>query len=204
MDFETVVNLDYESQHFEFHPRTFVDTVYNAFYEPLFEGLNALNVYLCDQYNHVIPADDIRSNTDILFKDLVKILDKAIDKFETYIDENIFMIPNHVLLPEDEVHHTHPCTKDEDEKLDEEIEQIKQRILEERLRKSVLKSKIEEQKYVKEDLVTFKSKLQQLLSIVQGCKNTKEDLELTMIRCLQNLNGIKGVHQSSKKSSELE
>ncbi|GIY47644.1 protein MIS12 homolog [Caerostris extrusa] len=203
MDFETIVNLDYESQHFEFHPRTFVDTVYNAFYEPLFEALNALNVYLCDQYNHVIPADDIRLNTDILFKDLVKILDKAIDKFETYIDENIFMIPNHVLLPEDEVHHTHPCTKDEDEKLDEEIEQIKQRILEERLRKSVLKSKIEEQKYVKEDLITFKSKLQQLLSIIQGCKNTKEDLELTMIRCLQNLNGIKEVHQSSKKS-ELE
>lgn len=191
MNFEAIMELDYETQHFGIHPRTFLDRVYNAFYECLFDGLNDMKKYLSDEYSHLVSTDVIHSSTDSLFQELVKHLDKAIDKLEIYIDSNIFMIPNHVVLPEDEIHLTNPSTKEQEEELDKEIEQIKQRIYAERIRKSIFKSKIEEQKHVKEELLLFKSKLQQLVTIIQHSRETQEELKFTMEKCFEIWNTLK-------------
>ncbi|GBM54473.1 hypothetical protein AVEN_217159-1 [Araneus ventricosus] len=191
MDFEAVMALDYETQHLGFHPRTFLDRVYNAFYESLFEALNELKKHLCNEYSHIVPVSSILSSTDELFQELIKKLDKAIDKLEIYIDKNIFMIPNHVILKEDEIHLTNPATKEEDEELDKEIEQIKQGILEERIRKNILKAKLKEQKVVKEELVTFKNKLSDIKAIVCQVKGTQEDLQLTLEKCWGIWNSLK-------------
>ncbi|GFU15558.1 uncharacterized protein NPIL_433541 [Nephila pilipes] len=191
MDFEAVMDLDYSTQHLGIHPRTFFDKVYNAFYECLFEGLNVMKKYLSDEYSHVVSTDVILSSTDSLFQELMKHLDKSIDKLEIYIDSNVFMIPNHVVLSEDEIHLTNPATKEQDKELDKEIEQIKQRILEERIRKSIFKSKIEEQKCVKEELLIFKNKLQQLIAVIHLSRESQEELKFTIERCVEIWDTIK-------------
>ncbi|GFY61086.1 uncharacterized protein TNIN_419921 [Trichonephila inaurata madagascariensis] len=194
MDFEAIMELDYETQHFGIHPRTFLDRVYNAFYESLFDGLNEMKKYISEEYNHVVSTEVIHSSSDSLFQALVKKLDKAIDKLEIYLDANVFMIPNHVVLPEDEIHLTNPSTKEQEKELDEEIEQIKQRIIVERIHKSILKTKIEEQKYIKEELLIFKNKLQQLLAIVQHSRETQEEQNFTMEKCFELWNTLKQPH----------
>lgn len=50
--------------------------------------------------------------------------------FQEYLGSNIFKVPKHVVLPEDEVHMSSPCTAKEDEKLDAELEDLKQKIIE--------------------------------------------------------------------------
>ncbi|CAL1290805.1 unnamed protein product [Larinioides sclopetarius] len=191
MDFENVMALDYETQHLGFHPRIFLDRVYNAFYESLFEALNELKKYLCNEYSHIAPVDSILLNTDELFQELIKRLNKAIDKLEIYINKNIFLIPNHVILKEDEIHLTNPATKEEDEKLDKEIEQIKQKILEERIRKNVIKEKLKEQKIVKEELIAFKQRLSEIKDVVSEVKGSQESLQLTLEKCWEIWNCLK-------------
>ncbi|GFR03768.1 hypothetical protein TNCT_602081, partial [Trichonephila clavata] len=78
--------------------------------------------------------------------------------------------------------------------LDEEIEQIKERIIVERIHRSFWKSRLEEQKYVKEELLTFKNKLQELFAVIQHSSETQEEQKLAMEKCFELWNNLKQPH----------
>lgn len=185
MDCEGILSMSYETQHFGFHPRVFFDRIYNKIYETLFEGLNAMQDFLSEEYNHVTTAEAIKASTDALFQEMIKKLDKAVDKLELYTNYNVFMIPKHVVLPEDKVHITNPSTKEEDIKLDEEIEELKQKIVKERMWIAYLKSEIAQQKLVKDELLAFKIKLDQLLSSASRLEVTKENICSILNNCYE-------------------
>ncbi|XP_035205188.1 protein MIS12 homolog, partial [Stegodyphus dumicola] len=122
--------LDYETQYFLFHPRIFIDGVYNAFYENIFNLLDDLKQFLTDEFANVIEPFNVAIQTDSVLRELVKRLDKAIDKLEVYLIANVFKIPKYVVLKEDTIHITNPVTKSDEKKLDDEIKELKHQILE--------------------------------------------------------------------------
>ncbi|KAG8178796.1 hypothetical protein JTE90_024658 [Oedothorax gibbosus] len=185
MDFEKSLDAAYVTQHFGFHSRAFLDKIYNGNYESVFEALRQLKKHLIEEYKNIAPAKEIDMNTEVLFRHLTQRLDRTMDRLEVYLDSNIFKIPKHIVLPEDEVHMSQPCTAREDEKLDAELEDLKQRIIEERIKKNYLKCKIVEQKTIIEDLGQFENKLHTILKVVEESQMTKEDLKDTMVKCLE-------------------
>ena len=48
---------------------------------------------------------------------------------QIYLDQNIFNIPRHVVLPEDAVQQTHPFSREERDSLDRDIDNLRNKIL---------------------------------------------------------------------------
>jgi len=135
---DAILNLAYEAQHFGFHPRNFIDSVYNAFFETMLTSLNQLKQFLIQEHKNVLPSV-INLSTESMFQELVKLCDKSIDKLEVYLNSNLFCIDPHAVLPEDKIHVEQPCSKEDDENIDKTIEDLKKRILEENAKKHFFK-----------------------------------------------------------------
>ncbi|KFM62924.1 Protein MIS12-like protein, partial [Stegodyphus mimosarum] len=180
-----VVGFEYETQYFSFHPRILIDEVYNAFYENVLYLLDQLKQYLTNEFANVIEPFNIIVQTDSLLRELVRRLDKAIDKLEVYLNGNVFKIPKYVVLQEDMIHITNSVTESDQKKLDDEIEELKQQILETRLQSSFLKSKILEQKRVLKALNEMKESLEEMISNAEQIMHSKEMCNLTLTKCTE-------------------
>ncbi|XP_015912321.1 protein MIS12 homolog [Parasteatoda tepidariorum] len=194
----TVLGFTYETQLFDFHPRQYIDGVYNVFYENVFEALKQFQEYLIGEKKEVVSPETIKLKTEFFFQELIKNLDKAMDKYEVFICRNFLCIPENLVLPEDKVHMTSSCTEEQELLLDQEIEELTQEIIKEKVRKSVLKQKKAEQKLVRAELVYFKEKLEEISNVIKQCSFTKETLDMIMGECAELCNFIKerGIEKS--------
>ncbi|XP_076338975.1 protein MIS12 homolog isoform X2 [Tachypleus tridentatus] len=174
---EDFKNQEYETQFFGFTPRSFVDGMYNAVYDYLHDSLNTLQLYLCQQYSCVMPEDRIKTGSEVILQTMLNNTDKAFDRLESYLSTNVLRIPEHVLLPEDAIHET-PHTIDEMQKLETDIQELKQRLQKAKKVNACLQKELKEQDVVKMELEKFISQLKMLknLSRETGVFNWKENL----------------------------
>ncbi|XP_076338984.1 protein MIS12 homolog isoform X6 [Tachypleus tridentatus] len=96
---------------------------------------------------------------------------------QSYLSTNVLRIPEHVLLPEDAIHET-PHTIDEMQKLETDIQELKQRLQKAKKVNACLQKELKEQDVVKMELEKFISQLKMLknLSRETGVFNWKENL----------------------------
>ncbi|XP_071499034.1 protein MIS12 homolog [Diadema antillarum] len=122
---------EYETQYFGFTPKSFIDGVYNALGDYLYDCVDAMDKYIAseaEQGKHPVSAEAIRESSDRLLAYLQFAFDKAFDRLETYLMKNIFHIPSHVTLPEDKVHLEITATESDEVKIDAELEELRESI----------------------------------------------------------------------------
>ncbi|XP_071838312.1 protein MIS12 homolog isoform X1 [Apostichopus japonicus] len=121
---------EYETQYFGFTPKSFVDGVYNAMVEYLSDFVEVTHKYFLDdeRFKEQISVEALQESSNRLFVHLRDAFDKAFDRLENYLMKNIFHIPSGIVLPEDKVHMSDPVTESMDQKLDNELEELREKI----------------------------------------------------------------------------
>lgn len=118
---------EYSIQYFGFTPKSFCNGVYNAMNEYLSECIKAVMDFMTIEYADLLSADQIETGISKILAQYSEVFDQNFDRFELYMYKNIFHIPSHVLLPEDEVQ-TVVRTQSEEESLDDEITILEMKI----------------------------------------------------------------------------
>jgi DNA mismatch repair ATPase MutS len=131
-------DFEYVTQHFGFTPKAFVDGVYNAVNDYIKGFFKELGKVLDEEFakGDANLSSKIRQECKKLIAKCYESVDKNMDKMETYLLKNIFVIPAGVLLPEDEVHKEFSDKKKDEISLteaglDNEIMELKTEILKE-------------------------------------------------------------------------
>ncbi|XP_054718843.1 uncharacterized protein LOC129228201 [Uloborus diversus] len=200
MDFKPVLALEYSAQHFGFHPRTFLDNLYNVYFENICEALTNLNGILSEEFRELVPAYQIQFSTDALLEDFVKNLDKYFDLFEIYLNKNVLSIPKDVLLSVDEIQMQVNCSKQAEENLDTEIKKLRRKIIEEKKKKAVFEAKIKEQHLVKDYLYDINASIQSILNSLLPDDNLSEVMRNNKRRCAELLKKHKKIKIEGEQS----
>ena len=131
-------DFEYVTQHFGFTPKAFVDGIYNAVNDYIKGFFKELGKVLDEEFakGDANLSSKIRQECKKLIAKCYESVDKNMDKMETYLLKNIFVIPAGVLLPEDEVHKEFSDKKKDEISLteaglDNEILELKTEILKE-------------------------------------------------------------------------
>eukprot|EP00057_Strongylocentrotus_purpuratus_P001324 XP_001198150.2 PREDICTED: protein MIS12 homolog [Strongylocentrotus purpuratus] len=122
---------EYETQYFGFTPKSFIDGVYNAVADYLYDSVDAADKYIAteaQQGRQPVCTEAVRQSSDRLLAHLQLAFDKAFDRLETYLIKNIFPIPSHVVLPEDKIHGEVILMESDETRLDSELEELRHRI----------------------------------------------------------------------------
>ncbi|XP_031567833.1 protein MIS12 homolog [Actinia tenebrosa] len=119
-------NYEYETQFFGFTPKSFVDGVYNAINDYVSDCFKELEKLLSNEptLTKDCTAEQIHQKTDQMLSKFYESMDVSFDRLEIFLMQNIFKIPPNVLLPEDKIHESHNHTKDEEVKMDDEIQEL--------------------------------------------------------------------------------
>ena len=131
-----VGEFEYATQLFGFTPKAFVDGIYNAVNDYIKEFFKEMGKVLDEEFakGDAILSSKIREGCKELIAKCYQNVDKSMDRMELFLLKNVFVIPEAVLLPEDEVHKG-SVLKDEnsltESSLDKEILELKTEILKE-------------------------------------------------------------------------
>lgn len=166
---------EYEAQYFGFPTRAFTDGMYNAIHDYTRSSLNEAQELLFQKHADVMTEEQVKGGSESILQHLTAFLNKAIDKLEIYLMKNVFHIPEHVILPEDFVH-KNSHSVEEHNSLYQEIDNLKEKIIETQRRKALLKQELEDQKIIKEKLVEFSNYLDKIREIAKsnGIDNLKD------------------------------
>ena len=132
-----VDDFEYVTQHFGFTPKAFVDGIYNAVNDYIKGFFKEMGKVLDEEFakGDTNLSSKIRQECKKLIAKCYESVDKNMDKMETYLLKNIFVIPAGVLLPEDEVHKGNVLKNESssltEAGLDNEILELKTEILKE-------------------------------------------------------------------------
>ncbi|KAL5005220.1 hypothetical protein ScPMuIL_018676 [Solemya velum] len=119
----------YETQHFGFTSKSFVNGVYNAIIEYLQEGLSYVQQFIAQEFESVMPSDKVQISIDAMIPYFVMKLERSFDVLERYLMKNVFCIPPDVVLPEDKVQLNQRYTPQDEMDLDRQVTQLKDNIL---------------------------------------------------------------------------
>ncbi|XP_041356057.1 protein MIS12 homolog [Gigantopelta aegis] len=119
----------YETQYFDFTPKSFYNGMYNAVSEYIFEALATMERVLGEECHDVMSPSSIKEAMSRFKPHVDKTINRAFDKLEIYLDENIFHIPSNVVLPEDKIQLSHPVSREEMHSLDKEMDVLRNKIL---------------------------------------------------------------------------
>ncbi|KAJ8321322.1 hypothetical protein KUTeg_001180 [Tegillarca granosa] len=166
---------EYETQHFGFTPKSFLNGIYNAIVEYLREGLDVMEQYIHQEFSNVMTENQIKEATSKLLPHLVKKLDRVFDFLEKYLLENVFHIPDNVILPEDEVQLTTSYTKTDEEAINEENSKLKDQILALKYANFKIQQELYQIEHVQTKLDNVLAQFQQLQDISEkaGVSDTK-------------------------------
>lgn len=165
MNASPVTTRAYETQYFGFHPCAFTDVVYNALLKNSHEALSALQAHLLEEFGHVSSEETIRHGTEMVLQKYVNKLDKGFDKLEVFLDRNVLVIPEHIVLPEDKIHVEKPTTESDDCQLDSDIKELEQKIIQAKKDRAYLKMKLQEQRFLIELLRSQRQRLEKITNI---------------------------------------
>lgn len=158
---------EYETQFFEFTPQSFSDGIYNCMVSYIFEGFQKLQQDLLDAYPDLVTANQNQKASEIIFPKIMQTLDAVFDKLMVYLSSNIFCIPLHVLLPEDDMQHVSPMTKENEVALIEEINKLKQEVINTKFHNARLKQELQDLSVVQERWQSFIQTVKQNQQLLQ-------------------------------------
>ena len=175
-------DFEYVTQHFGFTPKAFVDGIYNAVNDYIKGFFKEMGKVLDEEFakGDTNLSSTIRQECKKLIAKCYESVDKNMDKMETYLLKNIFVIPAGVLLPEDEVHKAKGI-KDENSlteaALDNEILEVKTEILKEIRYRELLQCEQEKLKIILGELKRLEDWFERICSEVNQ-HNLKDAIEL--------------------------
>nr|XP_054771568.1 protein MIS12 homolog [Lytechinus pictus]XP_054771569.1 protein MIS12 homolog [Lytechinus pictus]XP_054771570.1 protein MIS12 homolog [Lytechinus pictus] len=198
---------EYETQYFGFTPKSFIDGVYNAVADYLYDSVDAADKYIASesqQGRHPVCEEAVRESSDRLLAHLQLVFDKAFDRLETYLIKNIFPIPSHVVLPEDKIHKELTPTESDEVKLDTELEELRQRILDAQYVNARLEqwsNTVKQIQNLLDDLLTQMEDYQKIC-IQENVADLKESIVFMATRADKLLDLSQTLHLNSVTSSK--
>lgn len=181
MDLQLACGQEYETQFFGFTPKSFSDGMYNAISDYTGDCLHAAEEIMKAEFKHSMTEDQFKAASQSIFPVLSKTMNKAFDKFETYLFTNIFLIPGGVALPEDKVHEKYQYTEEQEAELDQKIHDLKDKVKNSKYVSACLRQQLQDLGVVEEQ---YQVMLKQQQTLDRLCKDSgvsglKESLEFT-------------------------
>ena len=81
------------------------------------------------QFPEKLTSADINAASQDIISKLIKSFERAFDKLELYIVSHIFRIPNHVVLPEDQIQEQYPNAPEDLQAIEGDIVELRQKII---------------------------------------------------------------------------
>ncbi|XP_037349983.1 protein MIS12 homolog [Talpa occidentalis] len=164
--------MTYEAQFFGFTPQTCMLRIYIAFQDYLFEVMQAVEQVILKKLESLPGCDispvQIRKCTEQFLCIMKGRFDNLFGKMEKLFLQMILHIPPNILLPEDKSQEMHPCSEEEFQLLQKEIEQLQGKYKAELCTKQALLAELEEQKITQ-------AKLRQTLALFDELENIGRD-----------------------------
>ncbi|NXQ63870.1 MIS12 protein, partial [Anthoscopus minutus] len=195
----------YETQFFGFTPQTCMLRIYIAFQDYLFETMLVVESVMLKKLDSIpgckISPSQIRECTEKFLLFMKQHFDKLFAKMEEILLQLVLNIPKNVLLPEDRVQKQYPCSKEEFQALQDELQQLQQQYRAEAATEQALRAELEEQKIVTAELEKTLKCFDELENICRqhGVGNFKESFAF-LTQCSKKLQDVlKDVEEKSKK-----
>ncbi|XP_012581465.1 PREDICTED: protein MIS12 homolog [Condylura cristata] len=164
--------MTYEAQFFGFTPQTCMLRIYIAFQDYLFEVMQAVEQVILKKLEGLpgceISPVQIRKCTEKFLCFMKGRFDHLFGKMEQLFLQLILHIPPNILLPEDKSQEMHPCSEEEFQLLQKEIEQLQEKYKTELCTKQALLAELEEQKITQ-------AKLRETLALFDELENIGRD-----------------------------
>ncbi|KAF0872641.1 protein MIS12 homolog [Hyaena hyaena] len=180
----SVEPMSYEAQFFGFTPQTCMLRVYIAFQDCLFEVMQAVEQVILKKLEGVpgceVSPVQIRKCTEKFLGFMKGRFDSLFGKMEQLFLQLVLRIPPHILLPEDKAQETHPCSEEEFQLLQKEIEELQEKYRTEVCAQQALLAELEEQKIVQDKLRQTLALFDELDGVGrdQGASDFRESLAL--------------------------
>ncbi|NXB84146.1 MIS12 protein, partial [Vidua chalybeata] len=197
--------MAYETQFFGFTPQTCMLRIYIAFQDYLFETMLVVEGVILKKLDDIpgckISSSQIRKCTEKFLLFMKEHFDKLFAKMEEVLLQLVLNIPKNVLLPEDRVQEQYPCSKEEFQALQDELQQLRQQYRAEVALEQALLVELEEQKIVKAELEKTLQCFDELDNICRehGAGNFKESFAFLTQSCKKLQDVLKDVEEKSKK-----
>ncbi|KAL4219792.1 kinetochore protein Mis12 [Mactra antiquata] len=146
------IHDDYAVQYFGFVPQTLFNGMYNVIWEYTKEAMSTLNENVLFTFKEKISEEELHSNSLQQKKMAMDRLNAKFDKAECYMNNNVFQIPKHIVLPEDKINVDAPCTVDEMKQLDDELHKVLDNITAVKYANSQLQEQIKKIGHVQNDV----------------------------------------------------
>lgn len=196
--------MTYETQFFGFTPQTCMLRIYIAFQDYLFEVMQAVEQVILKKLdgipNSEISPVQIRKCTEKFLSFMKGRFDNLFVKMEQLFLQWILRIPPNILLPEDKSQEMHPCSEEEFQRLQKEIEQLQEKYKAELCTKQALLAELEEQKIVQ-------AKLKQTLALFDELENVgrdhgTSDFRESLVFLVQNSRKLQNIRDNVEKESK--
>lgn len=196
--------MTYEAQFFGFTPQTCMLRIYIAFQDYLFEVMQAVEQVILKKLDGIpgceISPVQIRTCTEKFLGFLKGRFDHLFGKMEQLFLQLILRIPSNILLPEDKCQELHPCSEEEIELLQQEIQQLQEKFKTELCTKEALLAELEEQKIVQ-------AKLKQTLAFFDELENVgrdhgTSDFREGLVFLIQNSRKLQNIRDNVEKESK--
>lgn len=196
--------MTYETQFFGFTPQTCMLRIYIAFQDYLFEVMQAVEQVILKKLdgipNSEISPVQIRKCTEKFLSFMKGRFDNLFVKMEQLFLQWILRIPPNILLPEDKSQEMHPCSEEEFQLLQKEIEQLQEKYKAELCTKQALLAELEEQKVVQ-------AKLKQTLALFDELENVgrdhgASDFRESLVFLVQNSRKLQNIRDNVEKESK--
>lgn len=181
---------EYCTQFFGFLPQSFINGIYNAVCDYLKDGIAALNESILRNFKDSVSEEELHKISCQQAQIALDRLNAKFDKAEVYLKKNVFSIPSHIVLPEDQLHAGGAAMGLDMKSLDNEIQEHIDRIVAVKYANSQLRERLvvvdslqkqfdDSEAFVKEILLQVSAQSQ---DFVQTCDNLKCSVEL-MNKC---------------------
>ncbi|XP_004594924.1 protein MIS12 homolog [Ochotona princeps] len=196
--------MTYEAQFFGFTPQTCMLRIYIAFQDYLFEVMQVVEQVILKKLEGIpgceISPVQIRKCTEKFLGFLKGRFDHLFGKMEQLFLQLILRIPSNILLPEDKCQELHPCSEEEIELLQQEIQQLQEKFKTELCTKEALLAELEEQKIVQ-------AKLKQTLAFFDELENVgrdhgTSDFREGLVFLIQNSRKLQNIRDNVEKESK--
>lgn len=203
---------EYETQFFGFTPKSFTDGLYNAIFDYMADYMDVMMASVNTECGFNIPDEEIRAILLRIRASISPDINKTFDKFEDYLTMNVFNIPSHVLLPEDIIHGLKMESKEDIEKMEQEIKELHDQIDAKKYVNECLRKELEEADFVCSNLDFVHKNQETMLNAVnsvaheKGISSIRDILRTSAVQLAtleSELNGQKEEEQPAAKKQKL-
>ncbi|XP_005141443.1 protein MIS12 homolog [Melopsittacus undulatus] len=197
--------MTYEAQFFGFTPQTFIQRLYTACQDCIFDAMLQVETVILKKLEELpecgISPLHIRRGTEKFLLFLTENFNELFGKMEEMLLQLVLNIPKNVLLPEDKVHKQYPYSKEQVQALQDEIHQLQEQYRAEVCAGQVLRAELEEQEIVRAELEKILQCCVEFENICREHWNCSfgESFAFLTPRVKKLQDALKNVKQKSKK-----